>query len=226
MKSFRSKPVGWMNESYRHYLAAKGIKTKTRYFATETAFGRAVEGFQKELDTRRKRLARSAESFSQNKLQIARAQAKAPSLRGLSTYRRWLDRDGKEVPEGTVGAVREKISQRDAAIASGLTPDEQKLQKDVLQSAGVGVTAAQTQLAKAHEFNEIIADDQIEHLQKNIDATKKKLQEAKDDIVRLENSPEVMALTPEMQRKALLGSEFEVQRIEQTLKAFNDEQDM
>jgi len=32
MRSFRSKPVGWRGESYRHYLAAKGIKTK-RYFA-------------------------------------------------------------------------------------------------------------------------------------------------------------------------------------------------
>lgn len=31
MRSFRSKPVGWRNESYRHYLAAKGIKTN--YFS-------------------------------------------------------------------------------------------------------------------------------------------------------------------------------------------------
>lgn len=28
MRSFRSKPVGWRGESYRHYLAAKGVKTK------------------------------------------------------------------------------------------------------------------------------------------------------------------------------------------------------
>jgi len=28
MKSFRSKPVGWRGESHRHYLAAKGIKTR------------------------------------------------------------------------------------------------------------------------------------------------------------------------------------------------------
>lgn len=27
-KNFRAKPVGWRNDSYRHYLAAKGIKTK------------------------------------------------------------------------------------------------------------------------------------------------------------------------------------------------------
>lgn len=30
--SFRSKPVGWKGESHRHYLAAKGIKTKNKYF--------------------------------------------------------------------------------------------------------------------------------------------------------------------------------------------------
>ena len=29
---FRQKPVGWRNDSYRHYLAAKGVSTKNRYF--------------------------------------------------------------------------------------------------------------------------------------------------------------------------------------------------
>jgi DNA polymerase/3'-5' exonuclease PolX len=28
MRSFRSKPVGWKSESYRHYLASKGVKSK------------------------------------------------------------------------------------------------------------------------------------------------------------------------------------------------------
>lgn len=28
--SFRSRPVGWRHESYRHYLAAKGISTSMR----------------------------------------------------------------------------------------------------------------------------------------------------------------------------------------------------
>ena len=28
MRSFRSKPVGWRGESYRHYLAAKGVRTR------------------------------------------------------------------------------------------------------------------------------------------------------------------------------------------------------
>ena len=30
MRSFRSRPVGWRNESYRHYLASKGIASKMR----------------------------------------------------------------------------------------------------------------------------------------------------------------------------------------------------
>ena len=30
MRSFRNKPVGWRNESHRHYLAAKGISTKLK----------------------------------------------------------------------------------------------------------------------------------------------------------------------------------------------------
>lgn len=30
MSSFRSKPVGWQHESYRHYLASKGVSTKLR----------------------------------------------------------------------------------------------------------------------------------------------------------------------------------------------------
>jgi len=40
MKSFRSKPVGWRGESHRHYLAAKGISTKSkRLFAMKDAYG-------------------------------------------------------------------------------------------------------------------------------------------------------------------------------------------
>ena len=31
MTSFRAKPVGWVGESHRHYLAAKGVKT--RYYS-------------------------------------------------------------------------------------------------------------------------------------------------------------------------------------------------
>ena len=33
MKSY--KPVGWRSESYRHYLAAKGYRTKHRYYAMD-----------------------------------------------------------------------------------------------------------------------------------------------------------------------------------------------
>lgn len=40
MRSFRSKPVGWRHESYRHYLAAKGVKSA---YAAKTALGRGLE---------------------------------------------------------------------------------------------------------------------------------------------------------------------------------------
>lgn len=36
MRSFRQRPVGWRNESHRHYLAAKGVKT--RYFKARRRF--------------------------------------------------------------------------------------------------------------------------------------------------------------------------------------------
>lgn len=36
MRSFRSKPVGWRGESHRHYLAAKGVRTKHEYFMVRT----------------------------------------------------------------------------------------------------------------------------------------------------------------------------------------------
>jgi hypothetical protein len=41
MRSFRSKPIGWRNESYRHYLAAKGISTNKYY---------SVRRFKRSLD--------------------------------------------------------------------------------------------------------------------------------------------------------------------------------
>jgi hypothetical protein len=49
MTSFRSKPVGWKGESYRHYLAAKGMTTK-RYFVprSEAKFLSLYHGTTKE----------------------------------------------------------------------------------------------------------------------------------------------------------------------------------
>lgn len=46
MSSFRSKPVGWRGESYRHYLAAKGVKTSydvVKVFGKEFTFERGEE---------------------------------------------------------------------------------------------------------------------------------------------------------------------------------------
>jgi hypothetical protein len=43
MRSFRAKPVGWQNDSYRHYLAQKGISTN-KYRAPKTGLGKFVQG--------------------------------------------------------------------------------------------------------------------------------------------------------------------------------------
>lgn len=45
MRSFRVKPVGWRGESYRHYLAAKGVKTKHDYIKGGLADGRPSSDF-------------------------------------------------------------------------------------------------------------------------------------------------------------------------------------
>lgn len=43
MRSFRSKPVGWRNESYRHYLAAKGVRTS--YMKLKQKYQQGILGF-------------------------------------------------------------------------------------------------------------------------------------------------------------------------------------
>lgn len=64
MRSFRSKPAGWRHESYRHYLASKGIASKMpkylaakgirmRYFDTEAwPWGKGQQRFKKVLKSR------------------------------------------------------------------------------------------------------------------------------------------------------------------------------
>ena len=45
MRSFRSRPVGWRQDSHRHYLAAKGIKT--RYLAEKPDAAKRVSDMLK-----------------------------------------------------------------------------------------------------------------------------------------------------------------------------------
>jgi hypothetical protein len=35
VRSFRSKPIGWRNDNYRHYLAAKGVSTRMNFYAVK-----------------------------------------------------------------------------------------------------------------------------------------------------------------------------------------------
>lgn len=223
MKSFRSKPVGWTNESYRHYLAAKGIKTKTKYFASETAFGRAVEGFGKAVDARRRRVALSAVPYAQGRLSVARAQAKAPSLRGLKSYRRWLDKDGNEVPEGTSGAIREKETQVESALRLGLTPDEQVLKKAVLESAGIGTTEVQKNLARAHEFNEIVGDDYLHDLMLRQQLNQESKKNIIEDTKELQSSIQFQQMAEGEQQNALQNMNRRLENEDKNIKNVKEE---
>lgn len=50
MKNFRAKPVGWQNESYRHYLAAKGVKTSKKKTAPQKYKKGTIKEFVKTRD--------------------------------------------------------------------------------------------------------------------------------------------------------------------------------
>jgi len=136
----RYKKIGWFGESHRHYLAAKGIKTK-KYFV-DTAFGRFARDVgvaahadnlrsKKDEVRRRQNIADTASEFGKKRLVQARQEARAPSLRGLN-------------PE-----------QVEKALATGLTPDELIMRDDVLAGVGVGVEGARTNMARSVEFTEL-----------------------------------------------------------------------
>jgi hypothetical protein len=79
----RYKPVGWQNESHRHYLAAKGIKTKYNYsarkeyptlYVTETvpelqAIGITTEERAKQIENR---IAKSEAEYAEMKKEAAK----------------------------------------------------------------------------------------------------------------------------------------------------------
>ncbi len=188
MSMSRYKKRGWFGESHRHYLASKGISTKPKRFFAETAFGRGIESFGRELDVRRKRLAGGADVFVQRRLAQARAEAKAPSLRGLTQQ------------------------QRREAMVSGLTPDEAALKKSVLVSAGIGATQIQRAVARAHEFDEVVADNIISRLDGRKERVENRINELTAESRAKAVAPE---LSPEQQQS--VKKEYDL-RIEDEMK--------
>lgn len=187
----RYKKRGWFGDSYRHYLAAKGIKTR-RFFADARAmgpggtgafgpsgsvFGRFVEGVQQVSDQRRKGLAVGSDAFSKARLKQARDEAKAPSLRGLTA------------------------KQRQEAMQTGLTPDELKLRKKVLVSAGIGATQTQKANARAFDFDDIVADNIIFKSQERKKSLALRIDEMRDENQGKLSSQEFMQLSDAQQVK-------------------------
>lgn len=79
MRSFRSRPVGWRNESYRHYLAAKGMKSK--YFVekqsilqeqkTRTIYDKFEEDMDRRTADRKKMLETAQAVYGKDSSQYA-----------------------------------------------------------------------------------------------------------------------------------------------------------
>jgi hypothetical protein len=161
----RYKKHGWFGESHRHYLAAKGIATK-RFFASrlptvpigafgpsKTAFGRMAENVgvltdvrHKKMVQRRDKLAGEVDDFTLRREALAKSAADAPSLEGLSNVRRLVDKDtgvplkDDATEEERANAVREKLSQFEQAMMSGLRPEQEVRKKEILSDLGVGTS--------------------------------------------------------------------------------------
>ena len=124
MNSFRSKPVGWRYESTRHYLAARGIKT--RYNAERVRYGATPEQMR-EYEERKKNeprivvIEKEGEIPPQSKLYWdAWEKGEMPMTQAR------IDREIKE------HAIRENLARVEAAARAEIRGQELKtLEKDV-----------------------------------------------------------------------------------------------
>ena len=174
----RYKKRGWFGESHRHYLAAKGIATK-RFFASrlptvpigafgpsKTAFGRMAENVgaltdvrHKKMVQRRDKLAGEVGEFALRREAISKSAADAPSLEGLSNVRRLVDKDtgiplkDDATEEEHANAVREKLSQMEQAMMSGLRPEQEVRKKEIFADLGVGTSKLANALSAFPEYN-------------------------------------------------------------------------
>jgi len=155
MRSFRSKPVGWRGDSYRHYLAAKGVKTrynasiKSRLAGTDVIGKEHKEVFRKGaidigeegFDFKVREQANKMEFDAQRKKQKVREEMKGEKS-VLSTPNREMD-----VPNERIFVEREDnlITAQEAkmflSVARNQRGDPEDAYKDVASAHGGGVYA-------------------------------------------------------------------------------------
>jgi len=78
MRSFRAKPIGWQHDSYRHSLAAKGVRTRYNAFKEGTGLldTTEVNGLDTEM---RERTVQEATVIAENRLKEEEDERKMPS---------------------------------------------------------------------------------------------------------------------------------------------------
>lgn len=153
MKSFRSKPVGWVKDSYRHYLAAKFGSAPRRYSATvgsqlsletstipsyrpRTAFG----GFLKGLTTEHK-LRRLAD--------VQKGAAEFERRRDLA----------KEAANGPLNAAERLKMEQAIAVASRRSRNQPAIQIVDKAWAGIAKSVADNRLDEINERMREISEE-------------------------------------------------------------------
>ncbi len=78
MRSFRAKPIGWQHESYRHSLAAKGVRTRYNAFKEGRGLLDTTEVIDLDKEMR-ERTVQEATVMAENRLKEEEDEHKMPS---------------------------------------------------------------------------------------------------------------------------------------------------
>lgn len=145
MRSFRNKPVGWRNESHRHYLAAKGIKTKNNYYGLfsdvlEDKFKGREEQLKRVVDPARDKEAQ-ARTKSVTEAAIipateAEVQQKAKQLRVRSKSRTLLNIMVDELGDNEASTFASVLVEREINDLRNRAEDLKESEKTLLRTLG------------------------------------------------------------------------------------------
>jgi len=147
MRSFRSKPVGWQGESYRHYLAAKGFSTAKKYYAyqPQTGIGRFLQRANAAKEYREKRVVAEADEPYREQLRIERKAVATPLTAEEEVIRQeWLEKIGR------VQSIEDVARAKTNTLAAAQTWDA-KIGDDFLKRKSYEVEVLKEQIDTSKE---------------------------------------------------------------------------
>jgi len=208
---------GWFRESYRHYLAAKGVST--RRYAALTAGGRFVERLYAGGEERRRRIAVAAPEVARTQLALRTA-----SLPRTAEQKAREEREIREMIEtakaqeysrrGTIGQQKKKMSEVPSRAFEEWKPEHSAFVLENIESKIAESEAKQQelqqQLGKEEEFSkkdalrkELVVEGE------RVDALRKQAKRIRSAIDKLE---EGQGLSP-VERKELGNNAIAYRRL-------------